>query len=104
MFLEIPNFFLRYISGKSSKNLKNIWLHFTNSTVKTPKISLSPEMATQISGSDVFVYNIQQNSKQLHIKLALFQYPAASKTTGALHFSTGRVPERRLGAGGLKWS
>ena len=58
-------------------------------------------MATQISGSDVFVYNIQQNSKQLHIKLALFQYPAASKKTGALHVSTGRVPERRLGAGGL---
>ena len=41
-------------------------------------------MATQISGSDVFVYNIQQNSKQLHVKLALFQYPAASKKTGAL--------------------
>ena len=47
-------------------------------------------MATQISGNDVFVYNIQQNSKQLHIKLALFQYPAASKKTRALHFSTGR--------------
>ena len=104
MFLEIPNFFF-YISGKSSKNLKNIWLHFTNSTVKTPKISLSPELATQISGNDVFVYySRQQNSKQLHIKLALFQYPAASKKTRALHFSTGRVPERRFGAGGLKRS
>ena len=34
-------------------------------------------MATQISGSGVFVYSRQQNSKQLHIKLALFQYPAA---------------------------
>ena len=101
-FWKFPVFF--YISGKSSKNLKNIWLHFTNSTVKTPKISLSPEMATQISGSDVFVYNIQQNSKQLHIKLALFQYPAAYKKTRALHFSTGRVPERRFGAGGLKRS
>ena len=56
MFPEIPNFFF-YISGKSSKNLKNIWLHFTNSTVKTPKISLSPKMATQMSRNDVLVYN-----------------------------------------------
>ena len=55
MFLEIPNFF--YISGKSSKNLENIWLHFTNSTVKTPKISLLPKMATQMSQNDVLVYN-----------------------------------------------
>ena len=74
-----------------------MWLYFTNSTVKTPKISLSPEMATPISGNDVFVYSIQQNSKQL-------QYPAASKKTRALHFSTGKVPERRFGAGGLKRS
>ena len=103
MFLEIPNFFF-YISGKSSKNLKNIWFHFTNSTVKTPKISLSPEMATQISGNDVLVYSIQQNSKQLHIKSALFQYLAAPKKTRALHFSTGRVPEKRFGAGNLKRS
>ena len=51
MFLEIPNFFLRYISGKSSKNLKNIWLHFTNSTVKTPKISLSLSHMTYITSS-----------------------------------------------------
>ena len=41
-------------------------------------------MATQISGNDVLVYSIQQNSKQLHIKSALFQYSAASKKTRAL--------------------
>ena len=104
MFLEIPNFFSTYLE-KVLKISKIIWPHFANSTVKTPKISLSPELATQISGNDVFVYySRQQNSKQLHIKLALFQYPAASKKTRALHFSTGRVPERRFGAGGLKRS
>ena len=48
-------------------------------------------MKTQISGNDVLVYSIQQNSKQLHIRSALFQYLAASKKTGALHFNTGRV-------------
>ena len=97
----------RGVSGNSqffSKYLKNIWLHFINSTVKTRKITLSPEMATQISGNDDLVYSIQQNSKQLHIKSALFQYPSASKKTRALQFNTGRVRERPLGAGGLKRS
>ena len=46
MFPEILNFFLNIL--KSSKYIKTIWLHFINSTVKTPKICLSPEMKTQI--------------------------------------------------------
>ena len=55
------------VSGNSqffSKYIKNIWLHFINSTVKTPKISLSPEMATQISGNDVLytAYNKTLNN------------------------------------------
>ena len=42
MFPKILNFF---ISRKVLNNyMKTIWLHFINSTVKTPKISLSPEM------------------------------------------------------------
>ena len=51
------------------------------------------------------MYGIQQNSKQFYIKSALsFQYPAASKKTRALHFNTGRVRKRSLGAGGPKRS
>ena len=52
-------------------------------------------MATQISGSDVFVYNIQQNSKRLHIlKVGLISVPRSlQEDWGAA-----------LGAGGLKWS
>ena len=46
IFPEILNFFLNIL--KSSKYIKTIWLHFINSTVKTPKICLSPEMKTQI--------------------------------------------------------
>ena len=37
MFPEILNFFLNI--SKSSKHIKTIWLHFINSTVKTPKIA-----------------------------------------------------------------
>ena len=102
MFPEILNFFLNI--SKSSKYIKTIWLHFINSTVKTPKICLSPEMKTQILGNEVLLYSTEQNSKQLHIKSALFQFLAASKKTGALHSNTGRVRERPLGARGLKWS
>ena len=40
------------------------------------------------------MYRIQQDSKQIHIKSALFTVPLASKKTRALHFNTGSVRER----------
>ena len=54
----------------------------------------------------LLLYSIQQNSKQFHIKSALFtvMYPSASKKTRSLQLNTGRVHERPLGAGGLNWS
>ena len=50
----------------------------------------------------MFLYTIQQNSKQFPVKSTLFQYPATSKKVRALHLNTGRVRERPLSAGGLK--
>ena len=44
IFPEILDFFLNI--SKSSKYVKNIWLHFINITVKTQKYSLSSKMAT----------------------------------------------------------
>ena len=72
MFPEIPDCFSKYlenvfsISQKSSKNLRNIWLHFINIT----QISIQ-----QISGNYILVQHIQQNSKQFHKKSALFTVP-----------------------------
>ena len=49
--------------------------------------------------------HLQQTSKQFHITSALsFQFSAASKKTRALHFNTGRVRKRSLGAGDSKRS
>ena len=50
----------------------------------------------------MFLYSIQQNSKQFHIKSGLIY---STHQTRTLHFNTGRVRVRpALGAGGLKWS
>ena len=83
MFPEILNFFLNI--SKSSKYIKTIWLHFINSTVKTPKICLSPEMKTQTEFEEMkFLY--KGYNKTLN-----------NFTLSRPNFSTSQPP-RRLGS------
>ena len=63
--------------------------------------------ATQISANFGKLYSCTAYNKTLSnstYSQPYLQYPSASKKTRALHFNTGRVRERILGAGGLKWS
>ena len=79
VFPEIPDFssskfleILLQISRKSSKCLKNIWLQ-----LKHKKIACHLKWQhkfTQISGV-MFLYRVQQNSKQFHINSPLFTVP-----------------------------
>ena len=64
-------------------------------------------MATQISANFRKVYSCTAYNKTLSNSTKsqpYLQYPSAYKKTRVLHFNTGRVRERPLGAGGLKWS
>ena len=64
-------------------------------------------MATQISANFRKLCPCTAYNKTLTIphKFSLsLQYPSASNKTRAPHFNIGRVRERILGDGGLKWS
>ena len=64
-------------------------------------------MATQISANFRKLCSCSAYNKTLNnypLSQPYLQYPSAPKKTRALHFNTGRVRERPLGVGGLKWS
>ena len=98
-FRKFPIFFLN-ISKCFSKYLENIQLHFINITVKTPtKISLSANFRKLRS---CVAYNKTLNN--FTKSQPYLQCSSASKMPGSLHFSTGRVRDRPLGAEDLKRS
>ena len=66
---------------------------------------ISKQLAFLSSHLMIISLRIQKTYKQFNITSALsFQFSAASKKTRVLHFNTGRVRKRSLGAGGLKRS
>ena len=83
---------------------KNLSLLLCKHSIKMSTVCvISKQLAFLSFHLMIISLRIQQTSKQFHITSALsFQFSAASKKTRALHFNTGGIRKRSLGAGGPK--